>query len=981
LETVVSYDSAAIFLIEGDHVRAAAGRGVPDWETAGKVSFASEEDALLQEMKGTQRPLLLPDARKDRRFHALGGTDYVRGWLGVPLVAGGELIGCLTLDSKHVNHFNQTDAELVAVFARHAALAIENARLLRETREQTNELQRKAQQLNLVNQIAASINSALNLDQILKTAITEMTKVFKVEGGGVVIFDREMGYGEVVAEYREIEDPTAEKVRIPLHGNPSMEWISTHKRPLAIEDAQNYPWPVDLKRVFELSRIKSTLLVPLLVKGEVFGTIGLDALDTPRVFTEEEIELAQTIANQVALAIENAQLFEQTRHRALTLEELHKISLEITRCQQLPGLVKSILERAVKLLQATGGGLYLLDESGERIKLAEVWDLPEKHVGTAMEVGDGIVGQVIKTKAPFSVADYRNWKHRLRQYDEYNFTAAAGAPIIWQDRIWGAIGVHSDVQGETFSQEDLELLSHLGNLAAVVLENARRMNKLERLTASAFDAIIAVDEAGKVVEFNQQAEKILGYRADEVLEESVVPLYFDKEEPRRIKRKMLGESVDGRITDYDTFVKSIDGEKIPIRLSASLLFDYERKRAGSVGFFRDLRDIESARRQIKQLTGLLDAGRAITELRDPRAVLETIADKALETLHADVVSLYTYDHERDEIHVPPVSRGLQHVDAATSDVGPGSIVKKVIKDGKVRFADDAQTDLLVRGDFVDREGIRSCATCPLTVRDVIVGVMFCNYREPHRFTHEEQAVIRLFANVAAIAIENARRYMEEETMAWAGLLSSAWAHKVRGPASIVWTDAANLRHLVFDGLSSTKFSVLTEILDRMERNVRLVMDGVPALPAKDIEDVVEISAILDEIRKEIPNHVRVIRRRTKLPPVVANRGWISFVFRELVSNAVREMPEGGCITFTSLVREKDLLIEVADTGPGVAEPIRKQLFKVPRVEGAREDGFGLYLVKRALTRYGGGIELTKWESGTTFAVRLLLAHPHLSPKR
>jgi PAS domain S-box-containing protein len=143
------------------------------------------------------------------------------------------------------------------------------------------------------------------------------------------------------------------------------------------------------------------------------------------------------------------------------------------------------LNRAVELLRAEGGVLYLLDESREQVKLAAVANVPKDLEGTSLDLNNSVVGQVIRTKEPLSIPDYRHWPDRLLQFDEYGFTAVAGAPIIWQGEVWGALVVHDDVEGRVFGQEDLNLLSHFGNWTAVALENAelaaRDANKLIRL--------------------------------------------------------------------------------------------------------------------------------------------------------------------------------------------------------------------------------------------------------------------------------------------------------------------------------------------------------------------------------------------------------------------------------------------------------------------------------------------------------------------
>jgi len=107
-------------------------RGLPDVEQAMQVTIPLADDVLFQEMLRTRQPVILPDAQQDERFLAAGGTDYVRGWIGAPLVVKGRVIGDLTVDSRQPGVYGQEETEVVAAFAAQAAIAIENARLYQE---------------------------------------------------------------------------------------------------------------------------------------------------------------------------------------------------------------------------------------------------------------------------------------------------------------------------------------------------------------------------------------------------------------------------------------------------------------------------------------------------------------------------------------------------------------------------------------------------------------------------------------------------------------------------------------------------------------------------------------------------------------------------------------------------------------------------------------------------------------------------------
>ncbi len=132
LDRVVPYDSASVFLQEGEWARLVAGSGLPEPEKLIGQAFNIQEDALLLEIIQCSHPVILTDAKRDPRFHGWGGVDYVGGWMGVPLRARGQIIGVLTLDSRQSGAYSSEDAALAQAFADEASIAVENARLFHQ---------------------------------------------------------------------------------------------------------------------------------------------------------------------------------------------------------------------------------------------------------------------------------------------------------------------------------------------------------------------------------------------------------------------------------------------------------------------------------------------------------------------------------------------------------------------------------------------------------------------------------------------------------------------------------------------------------------------------------------------------------------------------------------------------------------------------------------------------------------------------------
>jgi response regulator RpfG family c-di-GMP phosphodiesterase len=147
LEKVIPYHSAAIFLLSDGTAKLAAGRGLPNVEPALQVSFPVEEDALTCELLREKRPLVFADAQADERFLARGGMDYVRSWIGVPLIAKGRAVGFLTIDHREPGVYDEESADTAQAFGSQVAIAIENARLQKEAQRGLTERKQAEEEL------------------------------------------------------------------------------------------------------------------------------------------------------------------------------------------------------------------------------------------------------------------------------------------------------------------------------------------------------------------------------------------------------------------------------------------------------------------------------------------------------------------------------------------------------------------------------------------------------------------------------------------------------------------------------------------------------------------------------------------------------------------------------------------------------------------------------------------------------------------
>lgn len=149
LNRVVPYDSACIFLLADDHLRAVAGRGFADPKNVLNTEYPADDELTVQ-ILNTGQPVILRDAKNHPSFNRWGNTDYSRGWMGVPLVVRESAIGYLSVDSKTLAAFGPAEAELAQAVANQAAITIENARLFSETQRLLMQTGKQAAQLQQI---------------------------------------------------------------------------------------------------------------------------------------------------------------------------------------------------------------------------------------------------------------------------------------------------------------------------------------------------------------------------------------------------------------------------------------------------------------------------------------------------------------------------------------------------------------------------------------------------------------------------------------------------------------------------------------------------------------------------------------------------------------------------------------------------------------------------------------------------------------
>ncbi len=239
-------------------------------------------------------------------------------------------------------------------------------------------------------------------------------------------------------------------------------------------------FPESERDVLSAQEIQSILVVPIFVGGKWWGFIGFDDCLDEREWFAIEIEALKTAAGTLGAAIQRKRDEYALEQRARELQTLYETSLEINAQASLDALLSSIVERASSLLNASGGGLYLMEPDGESLKLVVGHNLPQEYIGVTLKLGEGLSGRVAQSGKPMFVEDYQTWPRRANVYNDTPFRRVLGIPLKIKERVIGVINVSDFTRTGSFSEDEVRLVSLFAEQAALAIENTHLFEHAER---------------------------------------------------------------------------------------------------------------------------------------------------------------------------------------------------------------------------------------------------------------------------------------------------------------------------------------------------------------------------------------------------------------------------------------------------------------------------------------------------------------------
>lgn len=813
-EEVISYAQVSLWVRQGDDLVIAGARGYPDDQAMVDLRLSLNEDPLFAEMLKNKEAIVIGDVRQDER---VTGAELrpAKSWLGAPLISGDRLTGVLVFERIEAHAYAPADAQVAAALANQVAIALENARLFEQAAERADELTSRTQRLNLLNRISSTLGRSLDQDSILQTAINELAQALDAPQGCVVLFNREEEIGRLAIQYPSNPDGSVDELTFPLRDNPIIDHIQQSNTPLAIRDAARDPMMTSLQDFIKAREIQSALIIPFLVGNSAIGFMIVTQTERGHWFEAGQLELAQTITNQAAISVQNAQLFQETVARRAELGVLFEAGRIASSSLDLDTVVNSASNYFVRALKVDGCTISLWEQSSDKLTCL----LSFSHRDGASEPGEtdhrynlkdypatySVITErgavVLDMENPALSENERGWMGTR------NIQTMLVLPLLARDETIGLVELWSR-EPHRFSQRDIGLGRALATTIATAMENARlhdetqkrlgelsRINEISRALTQPISTEdlyqVLQDQIGRVLntqsltlaapdQINGQITFPLAVRSG--LRIHIAPIGYgadlysyvmETREALLINRQITERVAELGVDHTESGLKSflavplVSGEKV---LGVLAIEDYENEGIFHEADLRVLNPIaaqvavsmENARlygeleQRLSETTTLQEVSRVVNSALDLDEIFERVVKELADAFQYPLIGLFALDGRELQIQA---YHGYEadEIETLTNLNLETGIVGRAARSGQVEFVENVTLD----PDYIPvKDWVHSLIAVPIVSDEIVLGILTVHSDEKNPLDENDVQMLRTFAGQVATAMVNASLYTE-----------------------------------------------------------------------------------------------------------------------------------------------------------------------------------------------------------------------------
>jgi GAF domain-containing protein len=449
------HQAAALFLLndERTHLFIAADRGLSDEDR--EIQLAADGPVTARVLE-TGQPLLIADTDLEPDFDDLTTERRTRSAVIAPIRSRNDILGLILVSSGQATVYNANDLRMLSAVASQAGIAIQNAWLYEDAT-------RRAEEATALYDLSQHVNATLHLDRVLQFVAESVVNLLKVDKFALLLMDRQEER-LVTRVSIGVERESFERIR-PRSGEGIAGWVYEWMTPTAVADvaadSRNFSAPIHQEGVV------SAICVPMAVGDEMIGVL-MAMSSRRRLFTVAEMELLYTIANQAAVAIVNAMLYQDARSKSSAMRAyFHRVARALGSALEAQDMPQLMADLTIEVMRADRCAIYRVE--GEMVRLHATSHFRSSTPPDAgIPLGEGLAGWVARRGKPL-VIPLLSDEPRSRQHawlSRERLSSYLGVPLKIGRRTVGVVEIYTQ-EPRIFNAEEIKLLTQFARRARV----------------------------------------------------------------------------------------------------------------------------------------------------------------------------------------------------------------------------------------------------------------------------------------------------------------------------------------------------------------------------------------------------------------------------------------------------------------------------------------------------------------------------------
>jgi len=809
IKRVIVFETASVWLLDDEQKTAlVAGLGYEDERsTSQSASVLLKDSPILNKMAKELKPIIIPDVTLDPDWIWVPGAEHVRSFIGIPIVARHKMIGALMLDQTQKNAFTSDDARTMQAVAQHIAIAIETIRLFEAERAQLL-LARTLQEVGML------LTSQLGLHEVLEEILDMLGRVVKYDSVSVQLIENERQL--YFAAGRGFDDhEEADRIVRELSEHNLIRQDQHEGKAIVVNDTLDQDDWIALPGV---DNIRSWICAPLQARGKLIGLLTVDS-HTPNAFSDEIASTVMAFANQAAIAIENAQLFDAERSARLRAEALRNAAQVITSTLSLDQVIQVVLEQLARVLEYDSGSVILIEGNRAFVQAGYGYDNePDGDFLSSIEfdLDTETIGQIVQTGQPLMIPDVQQDKRWVHTAVSGHIRSWMGIPLHVRDQVVGIINLERRVPGG-FSNDEILLAHAFATHTSSAIENARLFNaeekraqELETLRKVSLSLTASLEPKAVLFAILEGVNKLLPrvwhtniflcegdqltfgaeFWSDsqsklsllEITQDSVISqVALSGKTILHSDYKLNQIFADLELEDFNGALISLPlkiGERVVGVLNA-VYIDSQEFLPTQLRVLNLLADqaalaIENAHlfqqttMERRHISLLYDVGRSIAVSLEPDIILKAALDLTCQALDANVGAAWLFLPDEHQLYLQAFynRRGKKLAEITGTDH-----VKIPLSEGLVGWVAEHKKPVLVASVQNDNRwtpiynlDIKSMLAAPVLEGDNLLGIIVVHSQLAGAFDNEQLNLLQAICQQISLALSNARRYQDVDRL-------------------------------------------------------------------------------------------------------------------------------------------------------------------------------------------------------------------------